>query len=191
MFLIDGSGSIGSYVFRNEVLRFVREFVELFEIGLENTRVGLIQYSDQIRHEFDLGQFGDKVGVVQGITDVQYLTGLTRTGAAIQHMVVEGFSERRGARPQSETVARVAIVITDGRSQDNVTEPALAARKVGINMFSIGVTDHVLASELESIAGSPTHWFYVSGHWYKIIIITLVLVCRWIDSKIWTHDYDR
>jgi hypothetical protein len=55
MFLIDGSGSIGSYVFKHEVLRFVREFVELFEIGLDNTRVGLIQYSDQIRHE--LGNF--------------------------------------------------------------------------------------------------------------------------------------
>jgi hypothetical protein len=48
MFLIDGSGSIGSFVFKNEVLRFVREFVELFEIGHEKTRVGLIQYSDQV-----------------------------------------------------------------------------------------------------------------------------------------------
>lgn len=161
MFLIDGSGSIGSYVFRNEVLRFVREFVELFDIGLEKTRVGIIQYSDQIRHEFDLAQFKDKAGVLQGIADIQYLTGLTRTGAAIEHMVMEGFSERRGARPISDSVSRVAIVITDGRSQDNVSDPSLAARKKEIQMFAIGVTDHVLASELESIAGSPNRWFYV------------------------------
>ena len=66
MFLIDGSGSIGSFVFRDEVLRFVREFVDLFDIGRENTRVGVIQYSDQIRHEFDLGQYQDKQGVLQG-----------------------------------------------------------------------------------------------------------------------------
>ena len=63
VFLIDGSGSIGSYVFKNEVLRFVREFVELFEIGPDQTRVGLIQYSDQIRHEFDLNQHPTKVNI--------------------------------------------------------------------------------------------------------------------------------
>ncbi|PAV59374.1 hypothetical protein WR25_03507 [Diploscapter pachys] len=162
VFLIDGSGSIGSYVFKNEVLRFVREFVELFEIGPDQTRVGLIQYSDQIRHEFDLNQHPTKSQVLRAITDTQYLTGLTRTGAAIQHMVSEGFSERRGARPQSPDISRVAIILTDGRSQDNVTGPAEAARKLKINTFAIGVTDHVLASELESIAGSPNRWFYVS-----------------------------
>ena len=73
-------------------------------------------------------------------------------------MVIEGFSERRGARPQSDDVSRVAIVITDGRSQDNVSDPAKAARDLKVNMFSIGVTDHVLASELESIAGSPNRF---------------------------------
>ena len=76
-------------------------------------------------------------------------------------MVLEGFSERRGARPYSDDVSRVAIVLTDGRSQDNVTEPAEAARNLHVNMFAIGVTDHVLASELESIAGSASRWFYV------------------------------
>ncbi|CAB3403060.1 unnamed protein product [Caenorhabditis bovis] len=161
VFLIDGSGSIGSYVFKNEVLRFVREFVELFEIGRDKTRVALIQYSDQIRHEFDMDQYTTKASLLRGITETQYLTGLTRTGAAIQHMVQEGFSERRGARPQNNDIARVTIVLTDGRSQDNVTGPAEAARKLNINTFAIGVTDHVLASELESIAGSPNRWFYV------------------------------
>lgn len=78
MFLIDGSGSIGSYVFKNEVLRFVREFLELFDVGLDNTRVGLIQYSDQIRHEFDLNQYADKQSLLQAIASTQYLTGLTR-----------------------------------------------------------------------------------------------------------------
>ncbi|KAF7632829.1 hypothetical protein Mgra_00007760 [Meloidogyne graminicola] len=161
MFLVDGSGSIGSAVFRNEVLRFISDFVELFDIGQENTRVGLIQYSDQIRHEFDLNQYSDKHSLLQAIAQTQYLTGLTRTGAAIQHMVQEGFAQRRGARPPSNDVSRVAIVITDGRSQDNVTEPAQMARGQQINTFAIGVTDHVLAAELESIAGSQQRWFYV------------------------------
>lgn len=60
------------------MLRFVREFIELFDIGMDKTRVGLIQYSDQIRHEFDLNQNRGKTAVVQAISQVQYLTGLTR-----------------------------------------------------------------------------------------------------------------
>lgn len=60
------------------MLRFINEFVELFDIGLDNTRVGLIQYSDQIRHEFDLNQHTDKESVIGAISQVQYLTGLTR-----------------------------------------------------------------------------------------------------------------
>jgi hypothetical protein len=46
-----------------------------------------------------LNQYTDKESLLQAISQTQYLTGLTRTGAAIQHMVLEGFSERRGARP--------------------------------------------------------------------------------------------
>lgn len=76
-------------------------------------------------------------------------------------MATEGFSERRGARKEDDEITRVCIVITDGRSQDNVTEPAVNARKQRINMFTVGVTDHILESELEAIAGSPARWFHV------------------------------
>lgn len=89
MFLIDGSGSIGSYVFKHEILRFVREFVELFEIGHEKTRVGLIQYSDQIRHEFDLNQYVDKESLLQAISQTQYLTGLTRFVHSSVQLIIE------------------------------------------------------------------------------------------------------
>lgn len=52
--MIDGSGSIGSYSFNHEVLRFVSEFIDLFDIGPDKTLVGVIQFSDTIRHEFEL-----------------------------------------------------------------------------------------------------------------------------------------
>lgn len=160
----------------------MREFVELFDIGVGKTRVGAIQYSDQIRHEFDLNQFSvpslfitrkgysglmqgnvqEKSGVLEGIRSINYLTGLTRTGSALEHMTTEGFSARRGARPLGEDdVSRVAIVITDGRSQDNVSLSAEKARRQGIQIFAVGVTDHVLKSELEAISGSRERYFHV------------------------------
>lgn len=83
----------------------------------------------------------------------RYLTGLTRTGAAIEHVTNEAFSERRGARPLNSGVPRITIVITDGRSQDNVTVPVEEANKKKIQLYAVGVTNHALDSELESIAG--------------------------------------
>ncbi|RCN51669.1 EGF-like domain protein [Ancylostoma caninum] len=163
VFLIDGSGSIGSYIFQTEVLRFLAEFTELFDIAPDKTRVSVVQYSDQIRHEFGLDDYKDSKSLHDAIRGIDYLTGLTRTGAAIEHVATEAFSERRGARPLSQRVARVCIVITDGRSQDNVTIPATNARRQNIQLFAVGVTNHVLQTELEEITGAKDRTFHVNA----------------------------
>nr|CDJ97533.1 EGF and von Willebrand factor and SEA domain containing protein [Haemonchus contortus] len=163
VFLIDGSGSIGSYIFQTEVLRFLAEFTELFDIAPDKTRVSVVQYSDQIRHEFGLDDYKDSRSLHEAIKNIEYLTGLTRTGAAIEHIATEAFSERRGARPLSDRVARVAIVITDGRSQDNVTTAANNARRQNIQLFAVGVTNHVLQAELEEITGAKDRTFHVNA----------------------------
>lgn len=120
IFLIDGSGSIGAAIFNQEVLRFVRDFSKLFEIGPDQTRIGVIQFSDTVRKEFDMNQFSTRQSLENAITNIPYLTGLTRTGEAIAFMVQNGFTENNGARPPSNKVHRVCIVITDGRSQVRV-----------------------------------------------------------------------
>uniref|UniRef100_A0A183FQQ6 VWFA domain-containing protein n=1 Tax=Heligmosomoides polygyrus TaxID=6339 RepID=A0A183FQQ6_HELPZ len=163
VFLIDGSGSIGSYIFQTEVLRFLNEFTELFDIAPDKTRVSVVQYSDQIRHEFGLNEYMDSRSLHDAIKNIDYLTGLTRTGAAIEHVATEAFSEKRGARPLSQRVTRVGIVITDGRSQDNVTVAADNARRQNIQLFAVGVTNHVLQTELEEITGSKDRTFHVNA----------------------------
>lgn len=58
--------------------------------------------------------------------------------------------------------ARQLGVSWDERSEINLNlQINLQTYKLQINTFAIGVTDHVLASELETIAGSSQHWFYV------------------------------
>lgn len=65
-------------MFINEILRFLKEFVELFDIGSDQTRVGFIQYSDLIRHESDLNQYETKKTLQEAILKTEYLSGLTR-----------------------------------------------------------------------------------------------------------------
>ncbi|VDN06501.1 unnamed protein product [Thelazia callipaeda] len=170
VFLIDGSGSIGSETFHQEILRFVKEFIELFDVSPQKTRVAVMQYSDRIRHEFDLNQYSSAEQLKQAIDQIEllvidnilyfrYLTGLTRTGAAIEHVIDEVFTERRGARPINAGVQRIIIVITDGRSQDNVSIPVQKALHQRLQIFSVG-------SEFFSIflaLGSKKRTFHVNG----------------------------
>lgn len=163
VFIIDGSGSISSAIFKDEVLRFVSEFVDLFDIGPEKTRVAVVQYAEKNILEFPLNEYTTNESLKSAIGQIKYVAGLTRTGAAIQFATDEVFNERNGARPVSNSVSRVAIVITDGRSQDDVRVAARRARNQNIQLFAVGVTNHILDSELESIAGSKERYFHVSG----------------------------
>uniref|UniRef100_A0A158QLB9 VWFA domain-containing protein n=1 Tax=Haemonchus placei TaxID=6290 RepID=A0A158QLB9_HAEPC len=147
VFLIDGSGSIGSYIFQTETSSSITFPEHTPTIAIVAPEIGIISYL-HMHYNTSL---------------LRYLTGLTRTGAAIEHVATEAFSERRGARPLSDSVARVAIVITDGRSQDNVTTAANNARRQNIQLFAVGVTNHVLQAELEEITGAKDRTFHVNA----------------------------
>ncbi|VDP05609.1 unnamed protein product [Soboliphyme baturini] len=140
IFLIDGSGSIGSEVFKTIILKFIQEFITLFNVSSDQTRIGVIQYSDEIQSEFYLYSYN--------------------TPDAVRH-AISMINSEHGSRPSNKSISRVAIVITDGRAQDNVLAPANEARSHGISLFSVGVTGHVLESELEQIAGSKDRYVVV------------------------------
>ncbi|VDK67960.1 unnamed protein product, partial [Gongylonema pulchrum] len=53
------------------VLRFVKDFIELFDISPQQTRVAVVQYSDRIRHEFDLNQYPTAQLLKQAIDHIQ------------------------------------------------------------------------------------------------------------------------
>lgn len=80
MFLIDGSFSIGPFTFSHEVLRFVSEFVTLFKIAGNETRVSVIQYSHFVRNEIKFDRYFDLNALQDAIRRIEYLKGMTRTG---------------------------------------------------------------------------------------------------------------
>ncbi|KFD62989.1 hypothetical protein M514_03614 [Trichuris suis] len=163
VFLIDGSGSIGTEIFYRYVLRFVHDFVTLFEINPQKTRVGIVQYTGHVKSEFFLGQHTDIDKLQNAIRNIRYIGGLTKTGAAIEFMTRKTFTEQMGARSRDPSVYRIGVVITDGRAQDEVTGPADEARRHNISLYAVGVTNHVLKSELIQIAGSRDRVFIVGS----------------------------
>ncbi|XP_052662244.1 vitrin isoform X4 [Harpia harpyja] len=154
-FVIDGSSSVGTSNFRT-VLQFVANISKEFEISDTDTRIGAVQYTYEQRLEFSFDKYSTKQDVLSAIKRISYWSGGTSTGAAIRYASEQLFSK---SKPNKR---KIMILITDGRSYDDVRVPAMAAHRNGVIAYSVGVA-WAAQDELEAIATDPDkeHSFFV------------------------------
>ncbi|KAM8869610.1 collagen alpha-6(VI) chain-like isoform 2-T3 [Spinachia spinachia] len=159
VFLVDGSTSIKENNF-NEVRTFMHRVIDALDIGVDKVRVGLAQFSDEPVAEFLLKEHKNKKSLQAAVKALPYRKGGTNTGKAIEFLQSNYFTLEAGSRVNQQ-VPRIAVVITDGGSQDDVKLPAQNLRKHGVIVFAIGVgaTNH---TELVSIANRPSEYFLFS-----------------------------
>ncbi|KAM6137711.1 uncharacterized protein FYW35_014140 [Pterocles gutturalis] len=135
-FLVDESSSIGQSNF-NKVKDFLFRIISYFpKIGPEGTQVAVAQYSEQPRAAFHFNQHRDRNSVLKAVKGLRYAGGNTKTGRGITYMLKELFQSSRGMRPD---FPHVMVLLTDGRSQDDVLPPARAAHALGIRIIAVGV----------------------------------------------------
>uniref|UniRef100_A0A3B3I8W7 Matrilin 4 n=1 Tax=Oryzias latipes TaxID=8090 RepID=A0A3B3I8W7_ORYLA len=146
IFLIDSSRSVRPHEFET-MRKFMIDILNSLEIGPDSTRVGVVQYSSQVRGSVD----PLSVDVVAGIRQIVPLAQGTMTGLAIRYMMNEAFTAEQGDRPK---VPNVAVIVTDGRPQDRVAEVAAEARERGIEIFAVGVARADMTS-LRAMASLP------------------------------------
>uniref|UniRef100_A0A8D2APN1 Matrilin-2 n=1 Tax=Sciurus vulgaris TaxID=55149 RepID=A0A8D2APN1_SCIVU len=160
VFVIDGSKSLGEENFEI-VKQFVTGIIDSLAVSPKAARVGLLQYSTQVRTEFTLRNFNSAKDMKKAVAHMKYMGKGSMTGLALKHMFERSFTQVEGARPLSTRVPRVAIVFTDGRAQDDVSEWASKAKANGITMYAVGV-GKAIEEELQEIASEPTdkHLFY-------------------------------
>ncbi|XP_041803120.1 vitrin isoform X2 [Chelmon rostratus] len=178
-FVIDGSSSVGTGNFRT-VLQFVANVTREFEISDTDTRVGAVQYTYEQRLEFAFGQYNNKAELLNAIKRVNYWSGGTSTGAAITYAAEQLFSK---SKPNKR---KIMIVITDGRSYDDVRAPALAVHRQGVIAYSIGIA-WAAQDELEYIATDPDkeHSFFVDefDNLYKFVPKIIQNICQEFNSQ--------
>ncbi|CAM9735703.1 unnamed protein product [Lampetra planeri] len=148
--LVDGSWSIGRLNFRL-VRQFLEALVQAFNVASDKTRIGLVQYSGDPRTEWDLNTYSTKEEVLEAARNLPYKGGNTLTGLALLHVLEQSFGMERGAR---SLLPKIGILVTDGKSQDEVQEPARQMRDRGIELFAIGIKN-ADESELQLIASPP------------------------------------
>ncbi|XP_063048390.1 vitrin isoform X2 [Engraulis encrasicolus] len=178
-FVIDGSSSVGTGNFRT-VLQFVANVTREFEISDTDTRVGAVQYTYEQRLEFAFGQYNAKSELLNAIKRINYWSGGTSTGAAITYAAEQLFSK---SKPNKR---KIMIVITDGRSYDDVRAPALAVHRKGVIAYSIGIA-WAAQDELEYIATDPDkeHSFFVDefDNLYKFVPKIIQNICQEFNSQ--------
>uniref|UniRef100_A0A8C3S0P3 Collagen alpha-1(XIV) chain n=1 Tax=Chelydra serpentina TaxID=8475 RepID=A0A8C3S0P3_CHESE len=180
--LIDGSWSIGRFNFRL-VRLFLENLVGAFNVGSEKTRIGLAQYSGDPRIEWHLNAFSTKDAVLDAVRNLPYKGGNTLTGLALTFILENSFKPEAGARPN---VSKIGILITDGKSQDDVIPPAKNLRDAGVELFAIGVKNADI-NELKEIASEPdsTHVYNVADFNFMHTIVESLTrtVCSRVEEQ--------
>ncbi|XP_017390373.1 vitrin isoform X2 [Cebus imitator] len=178
-FVIDGSSSVGTGNFRT-VLQFVTNISKEFEISDTDTRIGAVQYTYEQRLEFGFDKYSSKPDILNAIKRVGYWSGGTSTGAAINFALEQLFMK---SKPNKR---KLMILITDGRSYDDVRIPAMAAHLKGVITYAIGIA-WAAQEELEVIATHPArdHSFFVDefDNLYQYVSRVIQNICTEFNSQ--------
>ncbi|XP_041101018.1 collagen alpha-6(VI) chain-like isoform X2 [Polyodon spathula] len=166
VFLVDESGSIGNQNFQ-QIRNFIRRTIDSLDVDPKKVRVGVVLYSDTPNVEFYLNTFSQKADILQYIKTLPYRGGGTNTGAAINFLKNNVFTKSAGSR-MAYGVQQIAVVITDGFSQDNVSSPAASLRRAGVKIFAVGI-QNASPTELKQIASHPSRTYvYTVGSYLKL-----------------------
>ncbi|XP_054991022.1 collagen alpha-5(VI) chain [Sorex araneus] len=147
-FLIDGSSSIQSTHFR-QIKIFMSDMIQMFTIGPDKVRVGVVQYSHIIEEEFDVGDYSTEMDLQKAIYNMRQLKGSSITGAALNFMLEKIM---KGRTQRSIQVPQYLIVLTSGKFADRVLEPAKNLRANHITVHAIGI-GNAQKTQLQQIAG--------------------------------------
>ncbi|TSQ01579.1 Collagen alpha-3(VI) chain [Bagarius yarrelli] len=159
VFLLDGSDSSrnGFPATRD----FVQRLVERLTIGKNKDHVSVVQFSRDAYIHFYLNTYTTKEDIVGAVKSLRHKGGMPlNIGAALQYVRDNVFTASSGSR-RLEGVPQMLILMSGGRSNDNIDIPASILKNLGILIFGIGSMDSD-NSELERISFDPSYALTVS-----------------------------
>ncbi|KAM6986607.1 collagen alpha-3(VI) chain-like [Aplochiton taeniatus] len=153
VFLLDGSdGTRNGFPAMTD---FVQRVVEKLNVGVNRDRVSVVQYGRDQEVHFYLNTYTTKEEVLDAVRGLRHRGGRPlNTGAALQYVRDNVFTASSGSRRQ-EGVPQTLILLSGGRSSDNVDTPASALKENGVLIFGIGTRNS--SREVQQIASDPSY----------------------------------
>ncbi|XP_058642209.1 collagen alpha-3(VI) chain-like isoform X14 [Onychostoma macrolepis] len=159
VFLLDGSdGTRSSFPAMRD---FVERMVERLNVSENRDRVSVVQYSRDPEAHFYLNTYSRKEDILDTVRGLRHKGGRPlNTGVALQYVRDNVFTASAGSR-RVEGVPQLLILLSGGRSFDNVDTPASALKELGVLIFGIGSRSSD-SRELQRISHEPSYALSVS-----------------------------
>nr|XP_046214442.1 collagen alpha-3(VI) chain-like isoform X6 [Oncorhynchus gorbuscha] len=158
VFLVDGSDGVGREF--PIIQEFISSIVKDLNVGENKIRIGVVQYGDSPNADIYLNSHTTKEGVMNAVKGLRQRGGRERNlGQAVEFVSSEVLNVRRGGRKE-EGVPQFLIVVSGGRSTDDIRRPATSLKKSGVLPFSIGTRD-VNSQELQVVSYVPNFAYTV------------------------------
>ena len=158
MFIVDGSGSIGTAAFQ-QARNFMADVVNQLPVDA-NHRVGIVTFASNAVLNTTFSS--NKAALLATISGLPYPAGSTCTECGL-NMAANQFSAN-----SSSTAHHIGIVITDGVATTPANLPSALANTAAqhVELFSIGVGASVSVAQLNQIATDPdgSHVFTVTSY---------------------------
>ncbi|XP_040004074.1 collagen alpha-3(VI) chain-like isoform X3 [Xiphias gladius] len=136
VFLIDGTTAVRSEF--PSIREMIRRVVEKLDVGLDKVRVSVVQYSDDPKLEFLLNQFSTKDEVRQAVMKLRSNGGNhLNTGRALEWVSRNIYQRSAGSRIE-DGVPQFLILVTGGKSTDDVYTPAVQLKRNQVAPLAIG-----------------------------------------------------
>ncbi|ELK25326.1 Collagen alpha-4(VI) chain [Myotis davidii] len=138
-----------------QVVSFLKTTVRSLSV-FPDVRIGLVFYGEKPRLEFSLDTFQTPAKILEHLDKLtsRGQRRRTKTGAALDFLRNEVFIPEKGSRSK-QGVQQIAVVITEGFSQDNVSRPASLLRRAGVTIYAVGTQLASKSEDLEKIASYP------------------------------------
>ena len=166
VFILDQSGSVGR-TNHGLAIQFILNLIQFFSIAPDATRVGFVAFSRRSHIEFDLNDYTTAHSVANRIRNINYRGGSTSTALGLEDAAyLLNSASNRGARSASEGIPKVAILITDGKSNNYPLGRAVRnIKRLGVQVYTIGI-DNPDVDELQFISSDPDsqHVFLLNSY---------------------------
>lgn len=152
LFLLDSSAGTTLGGFRR-AKAFVKRFVQAVLREDSRARVGIASYGRNLMVAVPVGEYQHVPDLIRSLDSIPFSSGPTLTGSALLQVAEHGFGS--ASRTGQDRPRRVVVLLTESRSQDEVSGPAAHAR--ARELLLLGVGSEILQAELVKITGSPKH----------------------------------
>jgi collagen type VI alpha len=158
VFLIDGSRNAGPEF--QYIRTLIERIVEYLDIGFDTTRVAVIQFSEDSKMEFPLNAHFSKDEVQNAVRRLRPKGGSqVYIGNALEYVLKNIFQRPLGSRIE-EGVPQFLVLISSGKSDDEVDDSAVELKQFGVAPLTIA--RHTDQEELVKISLSPEYVYSVS-----------------------------